>query len=564
MRRKFITFLILLAALAGIAGFYYWQKNLYSKEVLKLEILGSEETALAQEVDYIVKYKNNGNIRLEEPELIFECPPNSLECLLVEKEETPEEKKSLRKNLPLQTIYPGEEQALRIRTRLLGKEGEAKIAKATLNYQPKNLKARYEVTTTFTTVIESVPLNFEFDLPSKAEVGKEFKFRLNYFSNIDYPLSDLRCKIEYPSGFEFIESTPPSLEKIEWEVPPLNKAEGGRIEIVARLRGEVGEQKIFQAELGTWQEGEFILLKKTVKGVELVKPALYITQQINGNPEHIANPGESLHYEIFFKNIGGETLIDLSLVTTLTGSSFDLETLRAPDGEYEPGDNSILWEWRRVGDLQFLNVQEEGKVEFWVKLKEEWEIPSLEGKEVIKNKIYLSQAREEFVNKVNSKLAVTQKGYFEDEVFGNSGPIPPKVGQTTTYTIMWQVKNYYNEVKNVKVKATLPQNLKLTGKIFPEEETEKFTFDSQSREIVWNIGDLKVAQGILSPTPNITFQIALTPDSKQIGKSVEVIGQAKIEGEDSWTKETLSQTASNINTTLPDDPTITEEMGRVQ
>jgi hypothetical protein len=564
MRRKFITFLILLAALAGIAGFYYWQKNLYSKEVLKLEILGSEETALAQEVDYIVKYKNNGNIRLEEPELIFECPPNSLECLLVEKEETPEEKKSLRKNLPLQTIYPGEEQALRIRTRLLGKEGEAKIAKATLNYQPKNLKARYEVTTTFTTVIESVPLNFEFDLPSKAEVGKEFKFRLNYFSNIDYPLSDLRCKIEYPSGFEFIESTPPSLEKIEWEVPPLNKAEGGRIEIVARLRGEVGEQKIFQAELGTWQEGEFILLKKTVKGVELVKPALYITQQINGNPEHIANPGESLHYEIFFKNIGGETLIDLSLVTTLTGSSFDLETLRAPDGEYEPGDNSILWEWRRVGDLQFLNVQEEGKVEFWVKLKEEWEIPSLEGKEVIKNKIYLSQAREEFVNKVNSKLAVTQKGYFEDEVFGNSGPIPPKVGQTTTYTIMWQVKNYYNEVKNVKVKATLPQNLKLTGKIFPEEETEKFTFDSQSREIVWNIGDLKVAQGILSPTPNIAFQVALTPDSKQKGKSVEVIGQAKIEGEDSWTKETLSQTASNINTTLPDDPTITEEMGRVQ
>ena len=171
MRRKFIIFLILLATLAGIVGFYYWQKNLYSKEVLKLEILGVEKTVLAQEVDYIVKYKNNGNVRLEEPELIFECPPNSLECLLVEKEETPEEKKSLRKNLPLQTIYPGEEQTVRIRTRLLGKEGEAKIAKATLNYQPKNLKARYEVTTTFTTVIESVPLNFEFDLPSKAEVG---------------------------------------------------------------------------------------------------------------------------------------------------------------------------------------------------------------------------------------------------------------------------------------------------------------------------------------------------------------------------------------------------------
>jgi len=564
MRRKFITFLIFLAAISGVAGFYFWQKNIYSKEVLKLEILGSEETALAQEIEYIVKYKNNGNVRLEEPELIFECPSNSLECLLVEKEESPEEKKSLRKNLTLQAIYPGEEQNLRIRARLLGKEGEAKEARASLSYQPKNLKARYESTTTFTTVIKSVPLNFEFDLPSKTESGKEFEFRLNYFSNIDYPLSDLRCKIEYPSGFEFIESTPPSLEKIEWEVPPLNKADGGRIEIVGRLRGEVGGQKIFQAELGTWQEGEFILLEKIVKGVEIIKPALYITQQINGSPEYIANPGDSLHYEIFFKNIGEETLIDLSLTTTLTGNAFDLETLKAPDGEYEPGDNSVLWEWRRVGDLQFLNVQEQGKVEFWVKLKEEWEIPSLEGKEAIKNKIYLSQVKEEFVNKVNSKLEISQKGYINDEIFLSEGPLPPKVGQESYFTIIWQVKNYYNEVKNVKVKATLPQNVKLTGKIFPEEETEKFTFDSQSREIVWNVGDLKVAQGVLSPAPNIIFQVALTPDSAQIGRSAEIIGQAKIEGEDSWTKETLRETASNVNTTLPDDQTVTEEMGIVR
>ena len=446
----------------------------------------------------------------------------------------------------------------------MGKEGEAKIAKAALSYRPKNLKARYESATTFTTVIKSVPLNFEFDLLSKIESGKKFKFVLNYFSNIAYPLSSLRCKIEYPSGFEFIESTPQSLEKIEWEIPPLNKAEGGRIEIIGRLRGEVGEQKIFQAELSTWQEGEFVLLKETVKGVEIIKPALYITQQINGNPEYIANPGDSLHYEIFFKNIGEESLIDLSLVTTLIGNAFDLETLKAPDGEYELGDNSILWEWRRVGDLQFLDIREEGKVEFWVKLKEEWEISSLGGKEMIKNKIYVSQARKEFVNKVNSKLEIFQKGYINDEIFLSEGPLPPKVDQESYFTIMWQVKNYYNDVKNVKVKATLPKNVKLTGKIFPEEATEKFTFDSQSREIVWNMGDLKVAQGILSPAPNIAFQVVLTPDSTQIGQTPEIIGQAKIEGEDSWTKETLEAFADSLNTTLPDDPTITEGMGRVQ
>jgi len=560
MSKKFIILIILV----GLISFWYWQKNIYSKESLKLEILGPEESEIAESFEYIVKYKNNGNVRLEEPELIFECPSNSLECLLVEKEESPEERKSLRKNLSLQTIYPAQEETLRIRVRLFGKEGLARVAKTSLSYRPKNLKARYESSTTFTTIIKVVPLTFRFDLPSKIESGKEFKFALNYFSNINYPLSNLRVKIEYPPDFEFIESTPPSLEKIEWALSPLNKAEGGRIEIVGKLKGEIGGQKIFRAEFGSWQEGEFVLLKEAVRGIEIVKPSLYITQQINGNPEYTASPGDLLHYEIFFKNIGEDLLTDLSLLVTLIGESFDFQSLKAPRGDFELGDNSIIWEWRRVRDLQFLDVQERGKVEFWVRLKDEWEISSSEGKEVIKNRIYLSQASEEFETKVNSRLEISQKGYFEDEVFGNSGPLPPKIGETTTYTIMWQAKNYYNDVKSVKVKARLSENVKLTGEIFPEEETSKFTFDSESREIIWEVNDLKVGSGVLSSGPNIAFQIAFTPDSSQKGETSEIIGKAEITGEDSWTKESLKSSTNNINTTLPDDPTVTEEMGIVQ
>jgi hypothetical protein len=119
-------------------------------------------------------------------------------------------------------------------------------------------------------------------------------------------------------------------------------------------------------------------------------------------------------------------------------------------------------------------------------------------------------------------------------------------------------------MKNVKVKATLPQNVKLTGKIFPEEEADKFTFDSASRELVWNVGDLMVAQGILNPAPNIAFQISFTPTADQKGKTPNLISEAKITGEDQWTKETLEEASPAINTTLPDDQTITPEEGIVQ
>ena len=550
MRRKFIIFLIILAGGAGLAGFWNWKSNIYSKEVLKLEILAPSEAALAEEIEYLVKYKNNGDIRLEEPRLIFEYPKYSI----VEGNVSRIEKS-------LDDIYPGEEKTISFKAKLLGREGEVRLAKTWLSYRPKNLKARYESATTFTTTIKSVPLTFEFDLPGKIESGKDFRFRVNYFSNVTELLTDLRIQVDYPFGFEFIESSPRSLEKNEWVIPVLNKSQGGRIEVSGRLSGEIGEARIFRAKLGIWREGEFISLKETEKGVEIIKPLIYLRQEINGNPQYIASPEDWLHYEIYFKNIGDDALNNLFMICNLEGEAFDFQTLKSDLGNFEPGDNSVVFDWRRVSKLQYLAPMEEGRVDFWVKLKDDL---GMTKNPILRNKVFISQVKEEFVTKISSKLEIVQKGYYEDEVFGNSGPIPPKVGVITTYTIIWQVKNYYSDVKDVKVKAVLPPQVNLTEKIFPEEAVSKFSFDSESREIVWSVGDLERGKGVSSPPPNIAFQVEFLPNTSQIGQTPEIIGQAKVESLDSWTEMTLQSVASSINTTLPDDPTITEGMGRVQ
>jgi len=549
--RKLIFFIIIFAVIIGIVGFWYWQRNSYSKEILKLEILGPTETELAQEVEYLVKYKNNGTVRLEQAKLIFEYPENSII----------EDGKPSWQEIPLEDIYPGEEKTISFKARLLGKEGEVKTAKAELSYQPKNLKARYVSDTTFTTVINKVPLTFEFDLPSKVDSGKELRFRLNYFSNANYPLSDLGIQVEYPSGFEFIDSSPKSLEKTDWDIGLLNKSDGGRIEITGKISGEIKEDKIFKAKIGTWIDGSFVLLKEAAKGVEIIKPSLYLTQEINDNPQYTAFPGDWLHYKIYFKNIGDDALTNLFLVNKLEGDAFDFQTLKSDLGNYNSGDNSIVFDWRRVSELQYLAPTEDGNVDFWIKLKDD--LGNIKDPTVV-NKVFIGQMEEDFVTRISSKLEIVQKGYFQDEVFGNSGSLPPKVGETTTYTIIWQVKNYYSNVKDVKVKAILPQGVELAGKIFPEDSASKFAFDPQSKEIVWTVGDLERGAGLLNLGPNISFQIAFTPDDSQRGRPAELIKEAEITGEDSWTESTLENKASVINTSLPDDSTITDSMGVVQ
>ncbi len=558
--KKTVFFILILGLLVGGVGYYYYQKNIYSKEVVKLEILGPEEVQAFEEIEYLVKYKNNGNIVLEDVELIFQYPQNSLIVMAEEPPKDLENQKSRRAIKTLEDIYPGQEQTISFKVRLLGKENEARTAEAILKYRPKNLKAVYESKTTFTTRIKSLPLTFEMDLPSKIESGKEIQFFLNYFSNSNWPLTNLRIKIEYPFGFEFISSQPQALEKTEWELPVLNKTEGGRVEIKGKLSGEIREQKIFRASIGIWQEGEFILLKEIVKGTEILKPSLSIFQQINSSSQYIANPGDVLHYEIFFRNIGSQPFENLFLVAKFAGP-FDFESIKTESGQFNKGDNFIVWDWREIPKLRFLDQGEEGKVEFWINLRRDLK-PGQDKNLSLKNQVIVSQAKEEFETKVNSRLEILQKGYFQDEVFGNSGSLPPRVGQATTYTIVWQVKNYYNDVKNVTVKATLPPQVKLTGKIFPEDAP--LTFDSQSREIVWSIGDLSGGTGIIDSSPLVAFQVAFSPEEFQRGQTPQIISGAKITGQDNWTGTILEDTAPALNTTLPDDPTVSEEMGKVQ
>jgi hypothetical protein len=556
MKLRLINFLILILLL--IAGVFYWnfRKNVYSKEILKLEILGPNEVIVGKEIEFIVKYKNNGNFRLENPELIFEPPENSLE------DENKIAKRKIIKEERLGiAIYPGEENTLSFKLRILGKEDETKIAKATMYFRPKNLRAKYSVSTSFSTKIKSVPLTFELDVPSKVENGKNLSLRMDYFSNLDFPLTNLRVQADYPKNFEFFSSFPQSLEKNEWEIPVLNKTDGGRIEVQGRILSDVGNVEIFRARLGIIKENQFIVLKQVEKGVEIIKPLLILRQEINGNPQYIASPGEWLRYTIYFKNIGDEEMENLFLISKLEGEAFDFRTIRSELGETKSGQDTVIFDWKRVPKLKFLAPTDEGKVEFWVRLKDDLgEIKN----PVIKNKVFISQIKEEFITKISSKIEVQQKGFYYDEVFGNSGPIPPRVGVTSTFTILWQVKNYYSKVKDVKVRAKLPDYVSLTGKIFPEEMLSKFSFDPISREVVWSVGNLEKGKGVFDSPLSIAFQVALVPTDSQRGETPEIIKEVEISGEDTFTGKFLQATSTSITTALPDDPQIKPEMGIVQ
>ncbi|MGC9031486.1 MAG: hypothetical protein ACP5H7_01890 [Minisyncoccia bacterium] len=535
--------LFLLILLVGFI-FLYFEKVQFSKEVLKLEILAPDTISAGQNIEYTVRYKNNGNTTLEKPELVFEFPQNSI---------SKESQKRIIKTLP--DIYPGQENSFTFKGILFGKEGDNLVAKAYLSFQPKNLKARYEVNTSFNTKIQFVPITFEFDLPLKSESNTEINFSLNYFSNSEADLENLAIQIDYPSGFQFIKAKPQGIEQNQWQIPLLKKLNGGRIMISGIISGQEKSQQIFRAKLGIILDNNFIVLKETSQSLEIAQSPVFISYLINGIADYKPQAGELLHYEIFFKNLSQKPVEKKFLLVTLQGDLFDLDTVLVPKGSFAKGDNTILWDWKDVPSLRFLDALEEGKADFWVKLKGIDAIGTNSGTPLLTLKISFGDIQKTFQNSVNSYINFSQKVLRQQDIFDNEGPVPPQIGSSTQYTVLWQIKSGWNGIKNARIKTTLPEYIQLTGKIFPEDA--KFTFDQNSREIIWNIGDISPWVGSESSTPlTLAFQIEFTPQESQVGKVVNLLNESEFSGIDAVTGEIIKEKAEGKDSTLPDDNSI--------
>ncbi|MFA7141737.1 MAG: hypothetical protein WC157_00335 [Candidatus Paceibacterota bacterium] len=511
--KNFLIIIFLLIAFVSL-GFFWWQSTSYSKEVLKLEILGPQEISLGENMEYVVRFKNNGNVRLENPELIFEYPQGAI---------TESEKIVLYDAEKLGgNIYPGQERTFKFNARLLGEEGNLKIAKATLSFKPKDLNVRNEVYTEFLSTIKKVPIRLDFNLPLKVtSIDKAFSFSINYASEVAYSLKDLSIFIDYPNDFEFLYSNPKALDEKQWDINNLNQFESGKIELSGIKKSD--SDSAFTVRMGIWNDNEFIVLKEITSWLKVVSPSLYISQKINNVYDFVAKKGDTLHYEISFRNIGDEPLRDLILISKLDGSLFDLNTMNAPNAKYTTGDSSLLFESKSFSELEFLDVDEVGVVEFWVDLKEDSHQNIVAQKnQKVKNIVNVGQTREEFVTKIQTDLTARQ--YVDPNI--KSGPYPLSVNKTSKITIVWEVSNTFNDVGGVLMRAIIPESVVFVND--DEHEENGLSFNVDTGELLWDVGDV-----LAFSDKKVCFEVIVSPQIVVPG-GLPLIPGAHISGKDEW------------------------------
>jgi hypothetical protein len=229
-----------------------------------------------------------------------------------------------------------------------------------------------------------------------------------------------------------------------------------------------------------------------------------------------------------------------------------------------------------------LEPGQEGEVIFKVRVKEDYPIRSASDKNFvlrIKSTLetptvpaYLGlplkkvSAASEVAVKIQTELRVSAKGYFRDPagLIKNSGPLPPKVGEVTTYVIHWYVANPANDLENVILRTTLPAGITLTGEMAVPYGAVSPVYNERTGEVIWSLGRVSAQSGATLSAFQAFFQVAALPSVNQAGNLIGLINETEFSGRDVFAGVDLLGKTPPIRSNLPDDPTMTFEKGIVQ
>jgi hypothetical protein len=561
----FIGGIILLVLIIGLVVLvYYWTWYSFDKDWVNLSISGPERISSGEDIIYLVKYKNTTKVSLDDAQMTFYWPENSLPA-----------SEQLTEKVFLNSIAAGEEKEIEFKGKVVGLKNSRKTAKASLSYQPAKVKTRLENQVEFQTEIISVPLVLTFDLPERTTGGQQITVALKYLNDGDSAFENLSAKIEYPDGFK-VSSVFPEPQENVWEIGTLEPKQEGKILVTGIIDGQRGDTKTFRAYLGVAKDKDFAVYAETVKSSQLALPLLSLEQSVNNSDSYIANAGDSLEFKIKYQNNSNLAIPSVKIIAKITSPALDFTTLNLKEkGNFDNNSSTITWDQSNTSELKQVDPGRAGELSIAVKVRDNLPIRSFSDNNFVVTCVAHSDSANiplalinqqvadtsEMNIKINSRLTIDAKGYFQDTLLPNSGPIPPKVGQTTTYTIYWQITNSSNDVDDVTVSAVLPFYVQWVNKFKPTSSI--FHYDLLNRKITWEIGKLTSGTGILTPAKYVAFQIGLTPSSTQIDHVVELIKQSIISGKDSFTGSDLQATNGAISSDLPDDPTMTWEKGRV-
>ncbi|OHA09091.1 MAG: hypothetical protein A3B37_00925 [Candidatus Sungbacteria bacterium RIFCSPLOWO2_01_FULL_59_16] len=568
LRERRISRRLLVAILSlvflGAAGFVGYTLYLAPGEVA-LSVLGLEEVTAGEVVTFMVQIENGTRVALREGLITLALPAGAMAT-------DPEDPVlgPLRRRIPVADVPPGGKHIEEVRLRLFGSSGERQTISATYRYRPENIQSELLRTAEFTAAIGRVPVVLSIEAPERVGSGQEVAIAVAVDSEASVALPDLALGIEFPPGFTLTAADPPSATGTEriWLLGPFEPGAARKVTLRGKLSGEPEEAKLFPIRVGRYDAAAkaWLVLAEGAAAPQIASPFLFVRTTVGGAREGTLNPGERVSGSVFFRNSLPQKIENLSVVLAIPEALVALESVRPERGFYDVSRRALAWNPASEPRLRELAPGEEGTLAFSFQVKDPLPIRSFTDKNFVlgltavidslspppEYRGALLRYEDRVAFKLASRLALAARSAFYDSPSPNSGPLPPKVREATSYSVWLQLASGANDLRDVEVRGELAGGVEWKGPL--RTDLGEASFNPASREFVWRIRELRAATGVLRPQATAVMQVAFTPADNQTGTVPNLIKHVSASGRDSFTGGDLRDTVRDLTTELRDDP----------
>lgn len=452
---------------------------------------------------------------------------------------------------------------------LFGEEGDKKEIEAEIVYRIADSNAVFKKKKVFEVVLKSTPVRVNVLSVKEVTSAQGVEFDVEVISNANEPLNNVLVKAEYPFGFSFDSSTLDNqLDNNTWKIDELKPKETVKFKIKGNLQGQNNDQKFFRFNVGL-QDSEKaeeirVLFTSIGKTVVVTRPFLEIDVAVNNKNSSVINlnSGSSYEMKINYKNNTQFPIKDAEIEIKIDGEVLDEETVSVGRGFYRSLDNTIIFDKTTNPFFEELQVGESGGLSITFRSKsligeERFENPELSLSAVVKGSRYLDvDVPEEIQNEIFKKIRfntvalIDTKSLYYDGPFENTGSIPPKVDNKTTYTISLALSNSSNRISNGSVEFKLPNYVKYEDVTWPAGQT--VTYDPVKRTVTWQVGELAERTGFGIPKREMAFQVSIIPSISQRGSNPALVSDIVFTGNDLFTGEQIRVQANDLTTAIAD------------
>ncbi len=550
---------------AAVWGALWWRKTAFSEDKVKVSISGPREVKSGDMAMFEIAFSNLNRAALKDAVLYLNYPENFKPSGNLQFEtEGPAVSK-----YNIGTIEKNESKKVSVEGKFFGPKDFLTYVEARLEYKSSTFNSVFTAEERTSVFIASNPLFVEIAGPINVTSGGGVSYVITYENSGEEEIKNLKLKVQYPSGFTFSNSDPvPATDDNIWHIGDLSSGQKGDVRISGSVKGFVDEiktVKVFAGEFGS--DNDFVSYGEAETQAKIVGSVIAITQTMNGEKENITvNAGEVLRFKIHFENTGSIGLRNVVLTEEISSSILDYSRQEMKDGKGSLNSRTgvITWKASDVPQLAVLDPGESGEIEFSIPVKEiipveshddknfsvkatarmdSPDIPTPEGM----NKIIPSNSLE---IKLNSKLLLTEEGFYNDPEIANIGPLPLKVNEETTFAIHVKVTSVSSDVTDAKVVATLAPGVSWKNNFLPGDSA--VSYNGRSNEVTWDIGTLIAGTGILTTPKEMIFQVGITPSENQVGSFPPLVSKTTLSAKDAYT-------GTNLETELPSKTTNLQE-----